>query len=230
MPTRYGVASGDWSNTSAVWSDTDGGSPGNYVPADGDTFVILAGVDVKMDVDQSGFTGLAGANTIRGGATPGMLYFANGDSGYLKLRTGATIVGTTSTNRGRLLANSDGSWSTSTPLQYSDKAIIDLQGTAAITGTDLDIRLYATHPTSWYVRTYGTKYEFEADTAVDPATDLIDLGTTPPSSGTAVMVVKVDAGSSLPTGLLENFVYYVRSVSGNTCKLATQNSDITIVD
>ena len=74
MATRYAVGSGNWSNTSSVWSDTDGGSPGSYVPVDNDTVVICAGVSVKMDVDQSGFAnGIAGL-TIRGGATPGMLY------------------------------------------------------------------------------------------------------------------------------------------------------------
>jgi hypothetical protein len=228
--TRYAVADGNWSDTANVWSDSDGGAAGNYVPADGDTFVVLAGVDVRVDVDQSAWTGLAGENIIRGGATPGTLYWSNGDTGYLKFRTGATLVGTTDTNRGRLLANSDGSWDGTTPLQNADKAVIDLQGTAKVVATNLDIRLYGTEPTNKFVRTYGTKYEFEADTVVNPDTDVIDLGTTPPSAGTPVLVVKIDGGSTLPTGLLEDYVYYVRTISGNTCKLATQNADANIVD
>ena len=228
--TRYAVADGNWSDTANVWSDSDGGAAGNYVPADGDTFVILAGVDVRVDVDQSGWTGLAGTNIIRGGVTPGSIYWSNGKTGYLKFRTGATLEGTTDTNRGRMLANSDGSWAGTTALQNADKAVIDLQGTAKVVATNLDIRLYGTEPTNKFVRTYGTKYEFEADMAVNPATDVINLGTTPPSEGTAVLVIKIDAGATLPTGLLEDYVYYVRVISGNTCKLATQNADANIVD
>jgi hypothetical protein len=227
MATKYAVASGVWSAV-AVWSDSDGGAGGATVPADGDTVIISAGVSVKMDVDQSAWTGLAGNNIIRGGSTPGMLYFCNGDDGHLKLRTAATLQGTTDTNRGRLLANSDGDWSTTTPLQFSNKAVIDLQGTAEIQATNLDIKCHATHPTNGYVRTYGTKYDFNGETAVTPATDVIDLGATPPSAGTAVCVTT--AAGTLPTGLAEDTVYYVRSVSGNTCKLALQNSDATIVD
>ena len=35
---------------------------------------------------------------------------------------------------------------------------------------------------------------------------------------------------TLPGGLMENHQYYVRSVSGDTCKLATMNADAQIVD
>jgi len=154
MATRYAVASGSWSNATSVWSDTDGGSAGSFVPVDGDSFVISAGVSVLMDVDQSAWTGLASGNTIRGGVTPGMLYFANGTNGHLKFRTGASLAGTISTNRGRLLANSDGSWATSTPLQFSNKAIIEFITTAKCAATDLDIKLYATHPSTKSVEVF----------------------------------------------------------------------------
>jgi hypothetical protein len=38
------------------------------------------------------------------------------------------------------------------------------------------------------------------------------------------------AAGVLPTGLEEDYIYYVRTVSGNTCKLATLNADAQIVD
>lgn len=229
MATRYAVGSGAWSNTSTVWSDTDGGAPGSFVPVDGDTFVILAGVSVLMDADQSAWTGLASNNIIRGGASPGMLYFASGTSGYLKLRTGATLQGTTSTNRGRLLANSDGVWGNTGALPFTDKAVIECAGTAQIQALHIDIRLYCYQPTTKFLRTYASKYDFNAATAVTPATDVIDLGTTPPGAGTAVRVAAI-AGATLPTGLNEYDLYYVRSVSGNTCKLSHMNNDTGIVD
>jgi len=227
MSTRYAVASGDWSDAANVWSDSDGGAPGNFVPADGDTFVISAGVSVKMDVDQSAWTGLAGTNIIRGGATPGMLYWANGDDGHLKLQTGATLQGTLDTNRGRLLANSDGDWDTDTALQYSNKAVIDLQGTAQIQATNLDCKLICAEPTKTYVRTYGEDYgPTDQATNVNTTTGVIDWGEAPPAAGTAVRLL---SSGTLPTGFSENEIYYVRAVSGNTCKLALQNGDAQIV-
>ena len=227
MATRYAVASGLWSNTTTVWSDTDGGAAGSYVPVDGDTAVILTAVNVQVDVDQSAWTGLVGM-TVRGGATPGMVYWKNGTSGTLKFRTGANIEGTTDTNRGRILANSDGSWATATELTYATKAIIMLEGNAELECTDLDVKMICDEPAITSLRAYGTKYDFAGDTAVDPATDVIDLGTTPPAAGTAVMVYS--AAGTLPTGLLADTMYYVRAVSGNTCKLATKNADAQIVD
>jgi len=225
MSTRYAVASGDWSDAANVWSDSDGGAPGNFVPADGDTFVISAGVSVKMDVDQSAWTGLAGTNIIRGGATPGMLYWANGDDGHLKLQTGATLQGTLDTNR--LLANSDGNWGTDTALQYSNKAVIDLQGTAQIQATNLDCKLICAEPTKTYVRTYGEDYgPTDQATNVNTTTGVIDWGEAPPASGTAVRLL---SSGTLPTGFSEDEIYYVRAVSGNTCKLALQNGDTQIV-
>jgi hypothetical protein len=227
MANKYAVASGLWSAT-ATWSDTDGGAPGAAVPADGDAVFISAAVLVQMNADLSAYTGLQTV-TIRGGATPGMLYFTSGTSGYLKLRTGYNLVGTLSTNYGRLLANSDGVWGHTGALPFADKAVIDLQGTATIVATNLDIAVYDTEPTNKWARTYGTKYDFTASgSTVNVTNDTIDLGTAPPSAGTAVMITTVSG--TLPGGLQENAIYYVRAVSGNTCKLASQNADAQIID
>jgi hypothetical protein len=93
----------------------------------------------------------------------------------------------------------------------------------------LDIALYCTQPIYKSVRTYGTKYDFTASgSTVDIVNNTIDLGTTPPAAGTAVMITT--SIGTLPGGLLEDTIYYVRAVSGNTCKLATYNSDSCIVD
>jgi ribosomal protein L31 len=102
-----------------------------------------------------------------------------------------------------------------------------LQGTSQIDATNLDIVLYCARPTNTYVRTYGTKYDFAA-AAVAVATDVIDLGTTPPAADTPVMITTT---GTLPAPLAANTMYYVRTVSGNTCKLASYSgSDTLIID
>ena len=226
MSNKYAVISGLWSDI-AVWSDTDGGAGGATVPADGDAVFISAGINVQMDVDLSAYTGLQTV-TIMGGDTPGMLYYKAGASGYLKIRTGYNLVGASGANKGRLLVNSDGVWGNTGVLAYADKAIIDLQGTAKIDAQYLGIALYCAQPTYKSVRTYGTKYDFTAsELTVDIVNNTIDLGTAPPAAGTAVMITTT---GTLPGGLLEDTIYYVRAVSGNTCKLAESNSDSCIVD
>jgi len=231
--TYYSQGSGNWS-TVANWNDQAGGggsSPADMAAMDGQDCVIQASHNILMDADLSALTGL-GNVTVTGGATPGMLYFANGTNGYLKIRAGKTLSGTTSTNRGRLLANSDGSWSTSTALQDSNTAVIDLQTTAYIDAANLDIRLYCTQPTNEYVETYGYAHTCTQSTGVNTSTDVITFtrDTSTPTNGTTV---RVKSSGTLPGGLDEDTIYYVRSVSGTdpfTCKLATQNSDARIVD
>jgi len=221
MAIRTSQGSGAWS-VAGTW---------DVPPVDGDAVVIAAGHSVLMDSDLSAYTGLLTV-TIEGHATtPGMLYFKDGSTGHLKFRTGTNygILGTNAAVKGRLLANSDGVWGNTGSLAFANKAIIELNGTSRIQALYLDIALYDSEPTNKSVRTYGTKYDFTASGAtVDTANDTIDLGTPPPSAGTAVMITS--AAGVLPTGLLEDTIYYVRGVSGNTCKLATQNSDETIVD
>ena len=218
MATITSNASGNWS-AGATWV-------GGIKPADGDAVVIAAGHNVLMDDDLSAYTGLL-AVTITGGATPGMLYFMNGTSGHLKIRTGYNLVGTTDTNRGRLLANSDGIWGNTGALAFANKAIIDLQGTSKIQALNLDIALYCTHPANWFVETYKTVYTCNQATDVNVDTDVLTFGTAPPAAGTPV---RVKSSGTLPGGLSADRIYYTRIISGNTCKLALQNNDATIVD
>ena len=220
MATITSAQSGNWSATT-TWV-------GGALPVDGDSVVIASGHAVLLDVDQSAFTGLQNV-TITGGVTPGMLYGMNGTSGYLKIRTGYTLSGTLDTNRGRLLVNSDGVWGNTGELAFANKFVIDLQGTASINADNLAINLYCATPTHKSVRAYGTKYDFTAGTGtVNITNDTIDLGVTPPAQGIPVCITTVSG--SLPGGLAEDTVYYIRAVSGTTCKLALQNSDTTIVD
>jgi len=233
MATYYSQGTGDWS-TVANWDTNSGGGgddPADVADMDDDTFIIQAGHTITFDCDMSGFAnGIAGL-TITGGGTPGMLVCESGGDGtyHLMIKTGTHITGTTDTNRGRLLANSDEVWGNTGALPNGRKFIIDLQGTAQIQATHLDIALYCTNPTNPYVRCYGTKYTFNASTAVDTASDEIDFGEAPPAAGTDVMLI-TGAGATLPTGLYENRTYYVRSVTGDECKLATTNSDNTIIN
>ena len=283
---------------------------GDACPVDNvDSAVIAADCQMLMNQDQSAYTGLLSV-TINGGAAPGILYFKDGTSGYLKLKTGCNLDGTTSTNRGRLLANSDGVWrgvkgttvtgsaaadtltavshgladttlisffpdstadvlpaplvvgknyfvrdaaadtfkvaltsggaaidlttngtgtfGVNTCLAQANKAVIDLQGTSRVITTNLDIVLCCTNPANLYVTTYKTAYTCtDQTTDINVGTDVITFTSAPPAAGTAVIV---RSSGTLPTPLSADYIYYIRTVSGNTCKLATQNSDATIVD
>jgi len=217
VATITSAGSGAW-GTGATWV-------GGSAPSDGDDVIIVAGHNVQMDVDQSGWTGLQGV-VIQGGTTPGMLYWANGSSGHLKIRTGYHITGTTAGDpeaRGRILANSDGSWSTATELAYATKAVIDLQGTAQLQVEHLDVKMICDAPTNTYVECYGEDYgPADQSTDVNTTTGVIDWGETPPAANTAV---RVRSSGTLPGGMTNDDIYYVYAVDGDTCKLVRQSNN-----
>ncbi len=221
MATVTSTRNGYWSET-GMWSTA-------ALPQDGDDVVIAAGHECFMNVDTSGMTGFLSV-TVQGHATtPGQLYWQNGGSGYLKIRTGGVIQGTAGTLKGRILANSNGLWSTNTVLSNSNKAVILLTTTAYINARYLDIKLLCDNPTVRWTRVYGTKYDFTAGAGtVDLVNNTIDLGVTPPANDTRVVITT--SGGTLPGGLEEEFVYYIRGVSGTKCKLAKYARDYDIVD
>ena len=228
MATATSTGSGSWSD--AIWS---GGSGAGGAPADGDAVVIAAGHNVLMNADLSSWTGLTTLTIASHATTPGMLYFKNGTDGHLKFRTGTNygILGNNDgVTLGRLLANHDGSWpagDTDDPLTFANKAIIQLDGTSRIMGTYLEIKLFCTQPTNTFVETYGAAYTCtDQTTDVNTTTGVITFTGAPPSAGTPVMI---KSSGTLPTGLTATDVYYTRTVSGNTCKLALQNADANIV-
>jgi len=228
MATATSTGSGSWSD--AIWS---GGSGAGGAPADGDAVVIAAGHNVLMNADLSSWTGLTTLTIASHATTPGMLYFKNGTDGHLKFRTGTNygILGNNDgVTLGRLLANHDGSWpagDTDDPLTFANKAIIQLDGTSRIIGTYLEIKLFCTQPTNTFVETYGAAYTCtDQTTDVNTTTGVITFTGAPPSAGTPVMI---KSSGTLPTGLTATDVYYTRTVSGNTCKLALQNADANIV-
>jgi hypothetical protein len=219
MATKYAVASGNWSST-ATWSDSDGGAGGAAVPVNLDVVVISAGVIVTFDVDMSAFTNGINGLTIRGGVTPGMLRFKWDAAGtyHLKIRSAPyTISGTTSTNRGRLLANGTGTWGDTTPLPFGCKAIIDLTGTATsakIDASNLDIQLYCTQPTRKYVTLYGTKV---AVTGVDTGTGYL---TTASAHGWAAnTAVALRSSGTLPQPLVADVPYKIDTALTSSLKL-----------
>ena len=228
MATATSTGSGSWSD--AIWS---GGSGAGGAPADGDAVVVAAGHNVLMNADLSSWTGLTTLTIASHATTPGMLYFKNGTDGHLKFRTGTNygILGNNDgVTLGRLLANHDGSWpagDTDDPLTFANKAIIQLDGTSRIMGTYLEIKLFCTQPTNTFVETYGAAYTCtDQTTDVNTTTGVITFTGAPPSAGTPVMI---KSSGTLPTGLTATDVYYTRTVSGNTCKLALQNADANIV-
>lgn len=208
MANIVSAQSGNWSSTS-TWV-------GGVLPADGDTVGIAAGHSVLMDVNLSAFTGLAGV-TVSGGVTPGMLYWQSGTSGYLKIRTGYNLAGTTSTNRGRILANSDGVWGNTGAYALPSIAVIDLQGTAKVDASNLDIALYCQEPISRWIEPYASKVTCSNPaTQVDVANLKITWDTTPPANGTSVMLTSTGA---LPSGLMTQVQYRTYNLSGNTLQL-----------
>jgi len=222
MANKYAVASGLWSATS-TWSDTDGGGGGAAVPADGDAVFISAAVNVQMDADLSAYTGLF-AVTIRGdNTTPGMLYFKNGTSGFLKIRTGYNLAGTSGTTyKGRLLANSDGVWANSTALAFANKAIIGLGATSQIAAQYLDIKLLCDQPTYASVGTYGTIYTVTGSASADTLTK-----TSHGWANTTPIMVRV-SGGSLPAPLQPDSVYYVVNTATDTFKVASVSGGTAI--
>lgn len=214
MATITSNASGAWA-TGATWV-------GGVKPADNDAVVIAAGHSVLMDDDTSAYTGLQTV-TIQGHATaPAMLYFKDGTSGYLKIRTGYSLVGTSATLKGRLLANSDGVWSNTGSLAFADKAVIDLGATSTVNAQYLDIRLYGYNAmTNKYLRTYGVRHTVTGSASADTLTKVAHgLANTTP--------VMIMSSGTLPGGLAADTIYYVVNTAADTFKLASLSGGTAI--
>ena len=217
-------------NTAA---DGSGSAPANFAAMEDNAIVIQAGHVIDWDLDCSAWTVGFQTFTIQGHATtPGTLRCdsttLSAGTYCIKMKTGYNIAGTTGAVRGGILSNADGNYGGTGSLAYDRKFIISLLGTATIDATYLDINLYDTEPANKWVEVYKTAYVCaDQTTGVNPATDIITFGSAPPAAGTPVMV---RSSGALPTGLTATDIYYIRTVSGNTCKLALQNSDAAIVD
>lgn len=214
MATKTSQASGNWA-TGSTWV-------GGAVPADGDDIVISAGHAVLMNADLSAWTGLFSVTIQGSSGTPGMLYFKDGTNGYLKVRAGYTILGTTGANKGRLLVNSDGVWGNTDPLVWTNTAVIDLQTTAYIDATYLSIFMRGDRPGSLYARVYGTRKTVTCDSSTDTFTSAAHglTDTTP--------VAIISSVSDLPEPLFSDRIYYIHSATTDTFKLAYYSGGILV--
>ena len=216
---QSGVASKVSSDATSPWYDNSTQSGWATIPADGDTSLTVAAAhNLCWDIDGTAWTTGIGNVVVTGGATPGMLYgpTAANTIGFLTIKTGATLSGTTSTNQGRLLMNSDGVWAHSVASSYDRKFVISLLTTAKIDCTNLAVHLYCAQPTYFTVATYGTKVTVAS---VQTAADTITItGMRAPftTNGTVVMF---QSSGTLPAPLLANTIYYTRGCSGNTLQL-----------
>jgi hypothetical protein len=214
MATITSNASGSWA-TGLTWI-------GGVKPADNDAVVIAAGHEILMNDDLSAYTGLQTVTISGHDTTPGMLYFKAGTSGYLKIRTGYNLVGTNFANRGRLVANSEGTFAGTTALPYADKAIIDLQGTSKIDALYLDLMLYHFEPSVKAVRTYGVKHRVTGSASADTLTK----NSHGLAGATAVMIMST---GTLPAPLQTDMMYYTKNVATNTFQLSYVSSG-TVID
>jgi len=212
-----GTGGGDWS-AGATWA-------GGVAPADGDSVTIVAGDTVTVDTDMSALTGFLTVQVNGHASTPGLLRFKyDADGVYtLPIRTGGRLMGTTVTNRGRVLANSDGIWANSGAIPNGRQCTIDLRGTALVELTDLDMRLYCTQPANLSATVYGTKL---AVTGIDTGTDVLTCAS--PHGWSANTPVMVRSSGALPAPLLPDYVYYVTSPSGADLKLAPVSSGVAL--
>jgi len=207
MATITSAQSGNWGDV-ATWV-------GGAVPVDGDAVIIAEGHAILMNVDQSAFvTGIDGLTITGSVGTPGMLYFKDGTDGYLMMKTGTKIQGTSTTYFGRLLANSDGVWGSAGSLAYANKAVIALQGSAQIDGSYLDIRLYCYQPTHKYVTTYKFKKTVQS---VDVDTNVITL--TEAHGMTSQECIFLRSSGTLPEPLVQDMPYFLISTGSNTLKI-----------
>jgi hypothetical protein len=206
MATKTSNTSGNWS-VGATWV-------GGVKPADNDSVVIAAGHNILMDDDLSAYTGLQSVTISGHATTPGMLYWKDGTSGTLKLRTGYTIMGTNFTYKGRLLVNSDGVWGNTGALAFSSKAIILFDGTAQVNGNFLEARVYCAEPTRKFVRMYFNKFTVSS---IDTGTNVITMGSA--HGWSANRPVSVKSSGTLPAPLEADAIYFVGSPSGADLKL-----------
>ena len=205
--TSNGTGGGSFS-AGATWA-------GGVEPADGDAVVIAAGDAVLMDRDTSAYTGFLTVDiTGTASGTPGMLYFKDGTSGYLKIRTGYNLIGTNHAVKGRLLANSDGVWGNTGDLAFVYKAIIALEGASEIMATYQSIDLRCTSPINTFVRTYYDKY---STSSIDTGTNVITMASA--HGWAANRAVSIRSSGTLPSPLLADVIYYVGSPSGSDLKL-----------
>lgn len=197
---------------------------GDTLPVDNvDSVVIAADCQMLMNQDQSAYTdGMLGVTVEGHATTPGMLYWADGTSGHLKIKTGFNLLGTTGTLKGRVLANSDGVWGNTGSLAFADKAVIDLGATSTIDARYLDLAFYGYNAMpNKYLRTYGVRHTVTADSGADTLTK-VSHGL---ANATPVMIM---SSGAIPAPLEADFIYYVVNTTADTFQLASTSGGVVI--
>lgn len=224
MATWYSQISGSWSNATTLWNDQAGGGGTWGIPVDGDSAIIQAGHSVEIDVDQSSWTGMAQLTIQGSGGTPAMAYFKYSADGtyYLKFRTGTNygILGTSGTNKGRLLANSDGTWGNTGQMPFGRKCTLHFNGTASLDQQYVAVALYCTRPTYDRVRHYNNAYQV---TSVSTANDTLTLSSNP-GDGYAIRIAST---GNVPGNLTDQCIYAIQNSSGNIIELRYNNVGTT---
>jgi len=225
-------------STLTNWNTVAGGggaNPSALLVLDNNYLIIQAGHIIDYDIDMSSWTNGISGLLVTGGVSPGTLRCDSttlaAGTYYLKVKNNTGIAGTLSTNRGRILANSDGDWAGTGELAFDRKFILASATTSSVNFIDannLDLRLYCARPTLTSVRTYGTSATVSGiNTSTDVFTTLAAHGY---SNGWPVMFRST---GTLPTPLVADLPYYVYNVTSTTFTVSyTPNSafKVNIVD
>ena len=230
MATYYSQSSGVWSSLTR-WDTNPGGGesdPASVAAMEDSLFVIQADHVIDFDIDTSAWTVGFQTITITGhDTTPGVLRCDSttlaAGTYNVKMKAGFSIVGSAAavTEHGRILANSDGAWATTTVLANDRKFIISTVGTTSSTvvtidATHLNIRLFCKQPALYdYVEVYGVPFVVTFANATEKFT-IVSPTNSPaiPPNGTPIIL-----SGTVPAELTAGTTYFVKAVSGATGEL-----------
>jgi hypothetical protein len=201
LASEAGLWVGSTVTATASFAQSQSGTSGTVTDGGGAKRIFTPGVGQAWVVDA-----LIGESMTINGSTYAI---EDNDATTVTLTTGPAI-GATVTSWALVIR----------PLPVARVSSILLGALSSVLTRYLDCAMYSAEPTTQSVRTYGTTDTF---TVTDTTNDIITLDAA--SAVVAILTnttpVFLSTSGTLPTGLDNTTLYYVRDVSGKTCKLYT---------
>jgi hypothetical protein len=223
--TNYGILGTNVANKGRLLANSDGtwrGNKGLTVTGSADADTLTYNSHGLADTTPISFACATPSDVLPAPLQEGVTYYVR-DTATNTFKVAATSGGAAID----LTTDGTGTFGVNTCLAFANKAVILFDGTSRLMATYLDISLNCTHPINKYVEVYkDTRTCTDQTTDINTTTGVITFTSAPPANGGALML---KSSGTLPTGWTDTDVYYTRSVSGNTCKLALQNSDETVI-